>query len=209
MPTKKKSGSKKIAQPSSWNKFAAKITSFAKKHRIISVILAIALLWGLVWLGQVAVERYQFYQVEKSLSSIANDISKETGANSITKERSCAYSSAKFSKGTLRCSTGYNLKVSVNNTVGANSAVQKINSTIVNNRDTSELTAQYSIKKVFEEKDANDHTESIDADIKLSQSGGYSCGVIYRLINESANYYLDTHISCSRTSHIPYFPVKK
>ncbi|HET7673023.1 MAG TPA: hypothetical protein VFK11_00730 [Candidatus Saccharimonadales bacterium] len=52
----------------------AKFQRFYYKHRIISVFLVIFVAWALVWLSQAAVERYNFYRVEKTMDAISQDI---------------------------------------------------------------------------------------------------------------------------------------
>lgn len=95
-------------------KKAAKKSSFAKfkslysHHKVVGSIFLLAGVWAIVWLGQVGVERYKFYQAERKLDKLAAEVQTKLGDEvKLKKERVCDYASEKYGRGPRGCSIYY------------------------------------------------------------------------------------------------------
>lgn len=110
------------------------IKSFYAKHPIISILLIIFCVWAIVWLGQVSVERYKFYQAERKIDKLAADLQSRLG-NEVTlkKERSCGYGSEKYGRGARSCLIRYGVEISPINTARATLLATKLKAAIEEN----------------------------------------------------------------------------
>ena len=71
-------------------KIPSSIKAFYGTKTWLKIFLTLLVIWGLVWVGQVAVERYRFYDAEKKLDKLAAELQKELGNEyELKKERTC------------------------------------------------------------------------------------------------------------------------
>lgn len=120
MPTKKKPTKKPNAKkkaPGAAEKNNRLITDFRafvdyiKLHKVVSILIAVAVLGLLIYGGMIVYEKWQFNKAEKALDSIYADIVSELGEpTEVTKDKSCGYSSAKYTQGNRSCSISYLFK---------------------------------------------------------------------------------------------------
>lgn len=130
MATKKKSTAKTVSRKKiaktdvkvkTGRKTFSNFVDYVKLHRIASLFIAVALLGILIYGGMIVYEKWQFNKAEKALDSLYTDIVKELGEpTEVVKDKSCAYSSAKYSQGSRSCRVGYLFKAIDDKAVYAN-----------------------------------------------------------------------------------------
>ncbi len=100
MPTKKNSAK-------STPKKQTSVSKFWNKHwaKIMVAVLVIGV-FGFIGVNKLIIynQKQEFIAAEKSLDALSSEISAQVGQpTTITKDKSCSYSSAKFEKGRLSC----------------------------------------------------------------------------------------------------------
>lgn len=82
----------------------SKPRQFYDKHPWITLLLLGLLAWGLIWASQVALERYNFFRVEKGMDRVSQEITNNFEVLSSKKERSCGKRSEAFGEHLGGCS---------------------------------------------------------------------------------------------------------
>ncbi len=181
---------------------------FYLRHKILGTILIILAAWILVWLGQVGVERYKFYQAEKKLDQLSSNLAINPQNKTFLKTHQCNYSSVPYGKGTLRCSIYVSLNVDVKNIVDANFEAKKLISKFTGNDLIDSQSLSTNGKKDFAKDDFT--SESTFHEISYSfkfKDLDLSCSFILRP-GTNTMYKLSNLVGCSRLSRFSYFPVK-
>lgn len=97
-----------------------KYKALYKRDKVLWLLLTtgcLLLIGGGIFGSIVLYEKWQFNKAEKALDSLYADIVTNIGQPvKVEKTKSCSYSSAKYSKGDLSCSIGYNLQYTGNDT---------------------------------------------------------------------------------------------
>lgn len=216
MAKKKISKPKAIKKTSRSNKILLGWKKFYDKHWIIGFLLIILAIWAIIWVGQVAVERYRFYQVEKKIDRLANEFEKKTGNNvSLKKERSCDYSSEKYGRGNLSCTVYYKVEISPITADEASKLSYEFSESITDNKD-------FSYKKIaennlpYKQKSAEMGEEEQSFSVNLSAIGRPKCegNAVYTILSpvskqrRSVNDSLEINIGCYGPAKLEYFPTK-
>jgi hypothetical protein len=205
---KKKSTSKNTKQklPPAKELFN-KLKNFIRKHRIVSIIVLVATIGVLIWAGQIIVIRYQFYQVGKSLQSVAQSIANTANVPISGPDKTCHYSSEIYTKGILTCSVEFRLSVDGDNLDSINSTMKQFDSLFISNRNINNFSTQYRTKEIFKDSDLNDPYKAIDTSFKVKYSD-FHCFAVYS-VTEDSKYKLKVDLGCAKDSPIEYFSVEK
>lgn len=191
----------------------AKFQRFYYKHRIISVFLVIFVAWALVWLSQAAVERYNFYRVEKTMDAISQDINAKFNVISEQKDRSCGTRDESFGSSLGGCSISYFYKISsgenkkttaksIDEVVGAMKDVKPRNPDPIQFDSTS---------FVYIDGPRINDFERYYSSYFFSTSKNPVCGAEYDLPKNKKDLFINVHLDCYLTgkdAKLPYFPVK-
>lgn len=201
MATKKKSTAKTVSRKKiaktdvkvkTGRKTFSNFVDYVKLHRIASLFIAVALLGILIYGGMIVYEKWQFNKAEKALDSLYTDIVKELGEpTEVVKDKSCAYSSAKYSQGSRSCKVGYEL---VYNDYSITDLSEKFYSTLEKSEEINKAERPYRYKNV------GSYTLDIDFN-----GVSFSCGAT---IGEKEEKQFIIY-SCYDSALQEYYPVNK
>lgn len=187
---------KKTKQPVKPNKSTsnAKIQDFiaySKKHWIVSGLIVVVIIGVIIYTFTAIYQNRQLKNAEKQLDALYADIVNELGKpTSYEKSAYCDYSSAKFSKGNLSCSTSYMLDY-----VGT-SSTQLSNSVYTAMSNSGNII---DVTKPYRYKDLGSYTLSF----KLN-GNNIDCGAT--IDEESGKQYIV--LSCYQNSIYKIYPTK-
>lgn len=189
--------------------FLNKLKATYRKRPWLFIIVAGLLLWGIAWLSQVAVERYQFSKAESKIDEFSFQSVNEANKISDAKERYCVYSSAKFSKGTLRCSISKSAAYKAKSLDAANDIVYSLNKGFENNSSVDRQSVSSNNKSTFSSESVNDDSDlySIRQSFRFNSLKNFKCSLIYRLMDEGG-LKVRASIGCTKESKLEYFPVR-
>lgn len=176
----------------------------AREH-VIMILLAVIGLFALCYFAftqyQVSQEKKAFADAEIVLTQLSKDIEAKLGPPTSSETiKSCGYSSAKFSKGTLSCSVGvyifYNTSRLPITSLGA-----KIVGMYQNNEDISATFSTLNEEPVY---------GYIGNDFIIKSTPQLHCGTTIRELDEFEKHHpgIIVSVSCSKDSKKEYFPVK-
>ena len=198
------------ALPSSSNKLSilSKVLRFIKKHKIISALVIVLLIWLAYTQTMNYLEKRKFLSQYSQLEDYANQISKTHPPTNKTSEKSCRYQSAKLGHGDLYCWVSVTLEYE-------NYSADKANQTTEEMKDIfsdSKLNIYGTDKKTsFSENDDIYMSQSIIADNSCYVSYKYSSLEYVPRDNKSQEmkniYYV--FLSCNRFARSEHFPLKK
>lgn len=211
---KKKSATK---TKSAWKKDIHTL-NFARKffahHKVIGLLLIIIGAWALIWLGQAAIERYNFYRVEKTMDSINKQINSNFKVLSETKDRSCGTRDEAFGESLGGCSVSYSYKISVSN--NAKQTAEKIDKLIRGRGDVEVSNPDPALFKntnfVLINKINSGSPDVYSSSYNFSGVSNPTCEIIYSLPGSSeVEKNTKVNIICflsGRSAKFPYFPVQ-
>lgn len=192
----------------------AKFQGFYYKHRIITILLIIGVSWAIIWLGQVAVERYSFYKVEKTMDKINQEINSKFSVLSVQKDRSCGTSSEAFGEHLGGCSIEYVYSIEPGNHV--KETAEKIDALIQNRDDVAIDNPEPSLFKDTTFIKINNYSDSksdrYSSSYNFNGITNPTCEVMYALHSVNSRNNLSVSISCflsGSNAKFPYFPVQK
>lgn len=166
---------------------------------LLSPVIAIIVYAALIRPVQVRLEQKEFRAAETYLEEKKNEIEKLVGpADKVEKTNSCGYSSAKFSKGSLYCSSIFYIYHSAGDLNEANSMITKI-ADIGN----TPLSGNNGIVNGFILDDSRKQELTQD----LDRIKGMYCGIGYLYQNGGGE--MKTTLICSKQSMTEMYPVIK
>jgi len=214
MPKKKTSKSRKSA--SIKQKVFGSIKSFYDTRTWTKIFLTLLAIWGLIWCGQVAVERYRFYDAEKKLDKLASELQKELGDEyELKKERSCGYRSVKYGRGDRNCSISINVKKEAVSAEAANKIAFDFktvidNTYLFNNKKISRNDLPFAQKQ-----DRDSETMSLSysfgpqgKDPYCGAGTGYYQPSDYESTSSTIKLIVNVSFYCIEDAKLEYFPVK-
>ncbi|MBI5357962.1 hypothetical protein HZB74_03910 [Candidatus Saccharibacteria bacterium] len=214
MPKKKVIKNKK---PLSFrNKIFKSIKAFYDTRTWTKIFLTLLALWGLVWCGQVAVERYRFYDAEKKLDKLAAELQKELGDEyKLEKERSCDYSSVKYGRGHRSCSISVGAEKESISPDDANKlayAFKQVvdNNSLFKNKKTSENELPFALKQGTDSKSMSlSYSFGLEGKDPYCGAGtGYYQPSAYEVSGSMSKPRISVSFYCFGDAKIEYFPVK-
>lgn len=215
MPKKKASKSKKPT--SIKQKVVGPIKSFYNTKTWLKIFLTLLVFWGLVWCGQVAVERYRFYDAEKKLDKLAAELQKELGDEyRLEKMNYCEYGSGKYERGNRVCTVSFSIGPTKASLDRANNLADSFKKAVGSDSNFPEKTSLGD--SPFAEKDSSKGAISQSVGFSLTKKeASLKCGgeLSYTIVPESTKQqgaygddYLEVSISCFKRTNVEYFPVK-
>ena len=169
-----------------------------KKYIIIGGALLIAIILFFMY---IAFERYQLYRAEKTIDSIANELSIALpDLSQPNKEKYCTYPSTKMPtigrKPICTVSATYSLK-----DINYDNLINKINNSVTSNKNIS-ISKKLSDKTTL----ADPEQQSIDFYIKNSFNNNCYISIVYTDKYQHSKDGL--RVSCSSETFLEYFNVK-
>lgn len=180
---------------------------WAGRHKFWAVVVYVFLLWLLVTAGQIAVERYSFYRIEKNLENLLSTLPNgEKSDREIETVHRCGRGSAKFSAGPLRCSVEKKATYQLNEFDNPKQIYPEIYDHI-NSLDyvftDDEIILQKELRRLRPNAVSNEVLENILPDFEMKNFDDFSCSM--SLKNEIE--LVDISISCSRDARVEFFKI--
>lgn len=198
--------------------FLNKLKAFYRKRPWLFIIVAGLLLWGTIWLSQVAVERYKFNQAENKIDQLANTIQSNIGnTERLEKESNCSYSSKKYGRGDRSCRFYYSLDMTVSNAEEASKITNSILN-IVKNTDVFDSKIISINDLPFQDKDAYEGLEEQNLSINFDnqdEEPSCSASTTFSIFPNRPDVgipkedsILAIRLGCSGSAKMEYFPVR-
>ena len=197
---------------------------FPKRYRwriILVIILVLIAAFFVVRQVQIVQERNDYRKAEVVLERLYGEIESKIGkADKVERKRSCSYSSAKFSKGILRCSVSISSSRSIDHVDKSSLLANQIIDIL--KQDTKIRVSYYEYDKAinFSKKDDYSRIGESSRDYEIiGNSRRCYVGFEYmdlgktkqleRAITDSPGGKLSTTISCGGGAKTEHFPVRQ
>lgn len=190
-------------------KWFERLRAWAGRHKFWAVVLGLIISYSLLWSGQAAVERYNYYRVGNLLEDMLVTLPDgQKSDRKIETLNSCGRGSAKFSAGPLRCAARskatYQLSEFNNPEQIYPEIYEHINSRYYANTDNT-IILPIGLNRLSADEVTNDILNKIIPDFGLDKFTDFGCSLGF----DYGNTEVTIVVSCTRDARMEYFGVRR